>query len=407
MSKKIQGLFALLALLSLTLFLINCGSSSSRPAGVLYFLSQGENNVGAYAIDLSNGRLSLINKTSAADTTPSSILLDPTGGVAYVLNTGSDSITTYTTNSDGSLSAPTSTALTIPNSVAMTRDAAGTFLFVVSQGTVLLQPGKPACSQTQPNPGCAILPSVSVFAIQSGSTTLTPVGNPVSLTGIPSSVSTATGPNGTLLYVTINQDLTGVSDNLISAFNVDGSGVVAPQTTPSYNTDSNPSAVLTVKTTPTGGSGGLFVYITNVTTDRLNIFQVCTIVNATCTAQDVTPTNNTLIPVGTPVSVGGNPLAMTVDPTNNFLYVVNHDSSTVSGFRINPTTGALSGLSPSTVSTGSEPVAITMHSSGKFLYVSNNGSSNISGFDASTTNGALSNATNVTSTAQPAGLVAK
>jgi 6-phosphogluconolactonase (cycloisomerase 2 family) len=48
-----------------------------------------------------------------------------------------------------------------------------------------------------------------------------------------------------------------------------------------------------------------------------------------------------------------------------------------------------------------------MHSSGKFLYVSNNASSNISGFDVSTTNGALSNATNVTSSAQPAGLVAK
>jgi len=98
---------------------------------------------------------------------------------------------------------------------------------------------------------------------------------------------------------------------------------------------------------------------------------------------------------------------MTVDPTNNFLYVVNHGSSTVSAFRINPTTGELSALNPSSVSTGTSPVGITMHSSGKFLYVSNNASSNISGFDVSTTNGALSNATNVTSSAQPAGLVAK
>src|SRR5213593_4131845 len=137
MSKKISGLFLLLAFLGLSLFLINCGSSSSRPAGVLYVLSQGENNVGSFAIDLGSGRLSLINKTAPTDTTPSTILLDPTGTVAYVLNTGSNSITTYTVSSDGSLSAPTSTALPIPNSVAMTRDAAGTFLLVVSQGTVL------------------------------------------------------------------------------------------------------------------------------------------------------------------------------------------------------------------------------------------------------------------------------
>ncbi len=414
MSKKISGLFALLAFLGLNLFLINCGTSSSRPAGILYVLSQGSNNVGSYAIDLSNGRLSLINKTSAADTTPSSILLDPSGKVAFVLNTGSNSITAYTTNSDGSLSAPTSTSLSVQNSVAMARDAAGTFLFVVSQGSIPLPQPPPANNRCgfPPDPNIlpepnSVCPHLSVFAIQSGSTSLTPVGNPLPLKGVPTSVAAATGPSGTLLYITSNQDLLGIDDNEVRAFNVDASGGVTEQTNSPYATASNPSAVLTVSTTPTGGSGGLFVYVTNVTTDNLNIYQVCTVLNATCTAQDVTPTNNTLMPVGTPVSVGLDPVAMTVDPTNKFLYVVNHDSSTVSSFRINPTTGALSAVNPATVSTGLDPVAITMHSSGKFLFVSNNGSSNVSAFNADTTSGALSNATNVTSSAQPAGLVAK
>ena len=421
MSKKISGLFALLAFLGLSLFLVNCGSSSSRPAGVLYVLSQGENNVGSFAIDLGSGRLSLLKKTAAADTTPSSILLDPSGTVAYVLNTGSNSITTYTVGSDDSLSAPTSTALPIPNSVAITRDPAGTFLFVVSQGTVLLQPGKPACAQAQPNPGCALLPALTVFSIQSASTTLTQVGNPINLDHVPTSVAaitfTTTLPDNTaltktLLYITNDVDLTpAMNDNTVIAYQVDTSGVVTPQTNPPYATGSVPTAVLAVQTTPTGGSGGLFVYVANSGSgsgaNSVSIFQVCTQLNATCTSQDVTANNNTLIPVGNPVSVGLNPVAMTVDPTNNFLYVVNHGSSTVSAFRINPSTGVLSALNPSSVSTGSSPVAITMHSSGKFLYVSNNASSNISGFDVSTTSGTLSNATNVTSSAQPAGLVAK
>ena len=103
MSKKISGSFALLGFMSLTLFLISCGSSSSRPAGVLYYLSQGENTVGSYAINLTNGGISLLNKTAPSDTTPSSILLDPTGKVAYVLNTGANTITTYTLNADGGL----------------------------------------------------------------------------------------------------------------------------------------------------------------------------------------------------------------------------------------------------------------------------------------------------------------
>src|SRR6267142_1729088 len=79
MSKKISGFLALLAFLGLTLLLINCGSSSSRPAGVLYVLSQGASNVGYYAIDLGSGKLSLLNKTTPTDGTPSTILLDPGG----------------------------------------------------------------------------------------------------------------------------------------------------------------------------------------------------------------------------------------------------------------------------------------------------------------------------------------
>jgi 6-phosphogluconolactonase (cycloisomerase 2 family) len=414
MSKKISGLFALLAFLGLSLFLINCGSSSSRPAGVLYVLSQGENNVGSFAIDLGSGRLSLINKTAPADTTPSIILLDPSGNVAYVLNTGSNSITSYTTNSDGSLSAPTSISLPVQNSLAMARDAAGTFLFVVSQGAIPLPADGSPCPHPEPNTEC---PALTVFAIQSGSATLTPVGDPIALSQVPTSVAattvTTTQLTKTLLYITNDVDLVPLQDdNTVAAYQVDAtSGQVTPQTNPPYATGSVPTAVLAVQTTPTGGSGGLFVYVANSGSgsgaNSVSIFQVCTQLNATCTAPDVTATNNTLIPVGNPVSVGLNPVAMTVDPTNNFLYVVNHGSSTLSAFRINPTTGELSALNPSSVSTGSSPVAITMHSSGKFLYVSNNASSNISGFDVSTTNGALSNATNVTSSAQPAGLVAK
>src|SRR5882724_2121249 len=125
MSKKISALFALLAFLGLSLFLINCGSSSSRPAGVLYVLSQGENNVGSFAIDLSSGGLSLLNSTASTCSTltqtppapcgfPESILLDPTGANAFVLNQGVfspgdppsglvPSVYGYTVKSDGTL----------------------------------------------------------------------------------------------------------------------------------------------------------------------------------------------------------------------------------------------------------------------------------------------------------------
>ncbi|MBI3477245.1 MAG: beta-propeller fold lactonase family protein [Acidobacteria bacterium] len=418
MSKKISGCLTLLAFLGLTIFLVNCGSSSSRPAGLLYVLSQGENNVESYAIDLGNGKLSLTNKKAESDTAPSSILLDPSGKAAFVLNAGDksnpSSLTSYTLNDDGSLSAPTPTALTVQHAVAMARDAAGTFLVVVSQGAIPLPPGSSPCPHPEPNTEC---PALTVFSIQSGSATLSQVGDPFSLDFVPTSVTTSVAGTynnpkggtvaGTLVHVTGNQDLVGTSDNTISEFAVQSSGaVVGPLFGSPYTTASAPTSVLAVKTTPTGGAGGLFVYVTNVTTNNVTVYQVCTVADGTnCTTDDIQ--NGKMISGGAGISVGLDPIAMTADPTNQFLYVVNHTSSSVSGFRINPTTGALSALNPSTVSTGSGPVGIAMHSSGKFLFVSNNSSSNVSAFNADITSGALSNAVTVTSSAQPAGLVTK
>jgi hypothetical protein len=399
---KISGLFALLAFFGLSIFLISCGSSSSRPAGVLYVVSQGESNVGSFAIDLGNGKLSLLNKTATTCTTapcgfPESILLDPTGANAFVLNQGAfnagsppsgiaPSVYGYTVKSDGTLTVTGDLTSNPPPSapvacdqppqgaftacdlaVAMTLDASGKFLFVVTQGNQGISPA------LAPLP-----PQLVVFGVQG--TTLSALST-TNLTRVPTSLAaitaTTTLSDGTmlpktLLYITNDVDLADVNDNTVAAYQVDAtSGSVTPQTNQVYITGSVPTAVVAVKTTPTGGSGGVFVYVANSGSgsgaDAISVFKVCTELNANCTSQDVNAANNTLVPVGTPISVGLDPVAITVDPTNNFLYVVNHGSSTVSAFRINPTTGALSALNPSSVSTGTSPAAIAMHSTGKFL----------------------------------------
>lgn len=51
-------------------------------------------------------------------------------------------------------------------------------------------------------------------------------------------------------------------------------------------------------------------------------------------------------------------IAATVDSTGRFLYVVNRDSNTVSGFTINQQTGALTQMSSATFATGNKPIAI-------------------------------------------------
>ncbi len=438
MSKKINGVIALAAICALSVFLLNCGSSSSRPSGLLYVLTQGINgggeNVSSFAVDFSSGNLSLINSNATTCATantcglPLQILLDPSATVAFVLNQGSPctptpptctpsgttppTINSYTVNSDGSLSAP-STAATLSTgdtAIAMTRDSSGTFLFVITASPQLL-----------------------VYNMKSGSTSLT-LATSLALTKVPSALSVISfTPSGSstaqeYLYVTNNHDNCTVAcnpphnDNTLSAYSVGTSGSLIELPNSPYAINAvNPISVVTVNTNPAGqNTGGVFIYVGNQDPNGGHVYpyEVCTVVDAVCTAQDIA--GGLVTPLGTcpqiscqipPTTVGQRPVAMLVDPTNNFLYVVSQGSNTIYGFRINTAAGGLSALTPASQSTGSQPVALALQppvgSSAEFIYVSNSGSSSISGYNVSTTTGSMSNPITVTSPSTPSGLVAR
>jgi Lactonase, 7-bladed beta-propeller len=413
MSKKIGGVVALVGLCALSLFLLSCGSSSSRPSGLLYVLTQGSNgtgnNVSSFAIDLSSGGLSLINSNASTCSTagvscglPLNILLDPTGAAAFVLNQGVSSaavaptIYSYAVNSDGSFGTPTvaATLAVGDTAVAMTRDASGNFLFVIT-----------------------LAPQVLVFSSKPGSTTLTPAFA-FSATRIPTALSALsfTPQGGTaqeFLFVTSSSDPVNHNDNTVSVYAVASDGTLTEQPNSPYATATiDPLSVLAVNTNPAGQptAGGVFVYVGGAgnASGALDVFQMCTAVGqGNCRSQDVT--DALMVPVGTPTSVGQKPVAIVVDPTNNFLYVACEDSNQVFGFRITTPTGVLT--APANQSTGSQPVALALHpsvgSSGQFLYTSNSRASNISGFTLSTTNGSMSSPITVNSPAGPSGMAAR
>jgi hypothetical protein len=471
MSKKISLVVALAGMCALCLFLLNCGSSSSRPSGVLYVLTQGingiGNNVSSFSIDFNTGNLSLINSNASTcpagnntDTNPCGIpldiLLDPTGATAFVLDQGvpcvqqgvqcvsssaspvPPAIYPYTVNSDGSLSTPGTPITWTGNdtAVAMTRDAAGQFLFVINQG---LYPPQADCPLS--GAGC---PSISVFTMQPGSTSLTLAsGSPFYLSKLPTALSAIafTPPASTtaqeFLYVTNNYDICTANcvppsphnDNTVSVYSVSSSGALTEQPNSPYAVAAvDPISVLAVNTNPAGeNTGGLFVYVgaQNQNAGQLHPFQVCWLQNANCSQQDVAA--HLMVPLATcpllscdipPSSVGSDPVGMLVDPTNNFLYVVSELSNQVFGFRINTTAGTLTALNPPNQPTGTQPVSMAMHpsvnsagqslysSSGQFLYTSNTTSSNITGFTLSTTSGAMSSPITVVAPAAPSGMAA-
>ena len=82
---------------------------------------------------------------------------------------------------------------------------------------------------------------------------------------------------------------------------------------------------------------------------------------------------------------------MAVDATGKFAYVANEMSNNVSGYTINPTTGALTAISgsPFPLFPGIRPFSVTADPTGKFVYVANFNSDNVSGFAIDPSTGAL------------------
>ncbi len=426
MSKTTRGILAFLALCGLSFLLLNCGSTVNRSSGLLYVLIQGTNQISSYAINLTSGNLSLINSNASTCASgsncglPINIALDSTESNAFVLNQGPvstvpppvgvgvPSIYGYKVNSDGSLANGTDLTTSAGSfvsgdlAVAMTRDPGGKFLFVLTQGLVTPPANCPAA-------GC---PMLYVFSLQQGSTALSLISQ-LTLARIPTGLAAINDPNSSniLLYVTSTSDLKSGEhvDNTLSQYSVDGSGNITEHVNPDtgfpYSTPGTPNTVLAVQTAPIGGMSGLFVYVASATSNSVAVFQLCTVQNANCAGPDVSSFK--LLPVGSPATVGSDPVSMVVDPTKTFLYVVSRNSNQVFGFRINATQGTLSALSPANLSTGFQPVAVAMHSTGKFLFVSNNGSANLSSYVLNTTSGSMSSPLTITSTGNPAGLVSK
>ena len=461
-------------------------------------LTQGEggtgNFVSSFSIDLYSGDLSEINSVSDATTCPTlqntppvacgipvNIVMGPGGTTAFVLNQGAPcqpaspqtsppscevdpqtgvptvsvppTIYPYTVNQDGSLSKP-GTAVPLNNpvnsqdteddaasAIFMGRDTSGQFLFVLDKGS------SPSPSngflQNCPAPPIAgtnftACPSISVFAMQAGSTTLALAsGSPFYLSKVPSALSTITftpvgGSSEEVLFVANNHDLNQSEhyDNTVSVYQVSSSGVLTEQVGSPYLVAAvDPIAVQAVNTNPAGEeTGGVFVYVgsQNNNAGQLYPFQICTVQNTTCTTQQdvqnnlmlplVQPCSSPPCPTVAPTAAGSYPGQMVVDPTNNFLYVLSAGSSQLFGFKVNTSQGTLTALAPASLPTGSQPAAMALHASvnsqgqnlysasGQFLYVANTLSSNITAFGLSPATGAMSSLGTQIAPAAPTGI---
>jgi 6-phosphogluconolactonase (cycloisomerase 2 family) len=381
MGRKSRWVLTVAAALALTI-LLSCVNSSTVPANtsLMWVATQGDQKVRSYTINQQTGSVSLIGsdgKPAATGVQPTQMVITPDGKTMFVVNQGG-TITAYTFNGDGSLAAAGSPANAGVNPIAGAVDPGGKFLFVANQGT-----------SADVTSGTISVFSISGATLTTVGTFPTEVAGDVSGSG-PSAV--AVSPAGNFVYVA-NQFA-----NTVEAFSFDATGNLT--LIASYTAGVNPdglafsrcagiSSSAPTSTCPAADDNNLFV--ANSGSNNVSIFTACIQISATCGLNGTQP-NGTLtqISTGSPVGTGVGPSTILVNPTNDFVYVVDRGSSEVSEYSYSPATGVLTplgtGSGGASVFSGgiSENIANNTNTF-NWVVLTNNGASSLSIFHVAAT----------------------
>ncbi|MGD0793464.1 MAG: beta-propeller fold lactonase family protein [Terriglobales bacterium] len=286
-----------------------------------------------------------------------------------------------------SLSCSSYSGTTVPDHNAyVTLPATGNVLLLHingSTGVITTGAQTPQVEGTSPN-GLALLPSKKfLYAINSRANTISIFNvasdGTLTLNGTPAPAGS--GPDAAVIDPTGKYLLaTNNFSNDVSVFSIDpASGALSEVPGSPFFANADPTEILI---TPSGKS----VYVTNPLIGMVTAFSF---------------SNGVLTQVpGSPVFSGAGAYGLAVDGSGRFLYVANPSASNssvptignISGFNIDPVTGALSPIlgSPFTSTTGTGPTALTIDPSGRFVYAVTPGSSfSIWCFAITPTNGQL------------------
>jgi 6-phosphogluconolactonase (cycloisomerase 2 family) len=345
-----------------------------------------------YAVDSQSGALRTGASTvSSGGVNPVSMAVTSDYANLYAANAGSSTIVHFTIGLHGELTAK-DTITTSGTPVAVAVNAANTYLYVLS------------------GPSPAVL---TAYALSSGTIgsaastqTLSLYGNYAAYSGdllVPTGLTVLA--NSAAVYVTAydqsayNPGCTPTpactpstaNPGWVFGFTAGSGGVLTPAANP-YEAGIKPTAI---DADPTNR----YAYVTDFASSELIGYAIMG--------------GDTLSPLSNgPFKTGNEPSAVTIDPRGKFIYVTNSLDSSVSAYAINlatgTPTGAVSVTGATTNATDPQPVAITIDAAlGRFVYTANYLGDSISGFRLDPTSGALTatQATPYETGAKPTALV--
>ena len=320
-----------------------------------------------YAADSQSGALRPVNKAVTSGVSdPVAMATSPNFFSLYVANQGNSSVVHYGIADTGVLSS-LDTVNTAQPPVFLAVNQAGTYLYVISGTTSATLTEYPLDKNGKMGAAAAeqtlSLPSNPGDTIVSTGVTVLPDNAAVYVSAYDQS---AYNPNGPVTST--------ANPGWVFGFAVGSSGTLTATTNSPYKAGVKPSAI-------TSDPTSRFVYATDFASNQLVGYQV--------------QANDSLnFMLNGPFKTGNQPQSVAVDARGIYIYLANALDSTVSGYTINLPTGTPSTIvnttSSALYSTDTQPVSLAIDPAlGRFIYTANYLGNSISGFRLNPDSGAL------------------
>ena len=367
---------------------VGLGLTSCSPSNTIdyVYVTASQNNPGqisVYKADSESGALTQIQDSPypSGGRNPVGAVTSPDGKNLYVINKDDNNIVQFAIGTDGKLY-PQQTCNT-PGSapVALALNASGTLMYIVDFYSPTT-PGGPVYSSANPGPGALVAYTVDSTSGNLGGSGCAPVQQTFvdannatqTATYVPvgfSPTAVAALADGNSVFVTAQDNLPTATSTLgsLDAFNVGSDGTLSAVTV--YPTGTSPSSVATDPT-------NRFLYVTD---SRQNQLITYTILSTGL----LNPSQNP------PVKTDTFPVNVTVDPRGQYIYVANYNAGDITAYAINQSTGTPSAISGATAyQTGAHPTCVLIEPAlGRFIYTSNFVDNTVSGFELNPNTGAL------------------
>jgi 6-phosphogluconolactonase (cycloisomerase 2 family) len=320
-----------------------------------------------YATDAQSGAIrSAVTPISSGGTNPVAMAMTSDYYNIYVANQGNNTVVHFTVADTGVLTQKDS--ITLPNTpVSIAVNSANTYLYVVS--------GASSATLTE-------------YALSSGAIGSVTSSQPLTLTAYPTDTIISTGvtvlANNDAVYVAAydksaynpgGTTSSNANPGWVFGYSVGSSGALTAASGSPYQAGVKPSALATDPTSR-------FVFVTDYASNEL--------IGYTVLSTDVLS-----FMINGPFKTGNEPTSITIDPRGIYMYITNSLDNTLSSYSISLPTGT-----PSTVvgsgatagnTTDTDPVSVTVEPSlGRYVYTANRLGDSISGFKLNPDTGALS-----------------